>query len=580
MTHTRIIGATLLLVACCLACATPNKYVPTDAAPDEATEEGDTSTPAKMDLAVVATSLDAPAPSGDTAGADTFPVPPDGPCGTPTDPRNCGTCGHDCSRLTNVIGTAVSCQAGKCVVAAAACASGYAHCSANVEDGCETSLARPETCGRCDMKCAAGDLCSASGGSYQCVSGCSGGTPDKCAGTCTNLQTDTRNCGSCGHDCGQLANVKSGATVSCQGGHCVIPAASCATGFGHCGSGPPDNGCETNISAPQTCGCGSCSAGQVCRANGSSYQCGCGGGSTKCERACVDLQNDGQNCGGCGHSCLGGPCANGQCQPVQLYAGGDATYRFTFDSDYIYFIRQKDNNPNLNLISRISKVDGSGFKDIWATDIGPVYTAITLVSGTLDWAGENDIMGCPAPACAGGPQVKVANQNKGEVFADVSRSRLFWVADDPAVVGQRNLMRLGVSTPLATSSYGFKNPTADSNFVYANEGYDSGGAGLMIRVSVNGGPKTPLGSGYAPAINSSKIFFDVETPVGPGGASSPAIWSALQSPAGGSRMLVGNYGATYDVWGGLVADEQDVSGASTAKTKTAGRTAPSCSSVL
>src|SRR5687767_9130438 len=52
-------------------------------------------------------------------------VPGDGPCGALDDPHNCGTCGHDCSRLANVrVGASVQCQPGKCVVAAAACADG------------------------------------------------------------------------------------------------------------------------------------------------------------------------------------------------------------------------------------------------------------------------------------------------------------------------------------------------------------------------------------------------------------------------------------------------------------------------
>jgi hypothetical protein len=33
---------------------------------------------------------------------------------------------------------------------------------------------------------------------------------------------------------------------------------------------------------------------------------------------CTNLQTDGNNCGGCGHSCLGGGCVGGSCQPTTL----------------------------------------------------------------------------------------------------------------------------------------------------------------------------------------------------------------------------------------------------------------------
>ena len=662
----RTIGIPLLLAASLLACATPDKYVPTDAA--DAVSSPDA--PGMAD--VLGTSPDAPAGTLDVAGldqgngsapdvgsldtaiADVSSPPPDGPCGTLTDPRNCGTCGHDCTKLANIAtGGMVSCQAGKCVVPAGACATGYAHCSSNVEDGCETNLSRPETCGRCDSKCSAGDLCSASGGSYQCVSACSGGTPDKCGSSCANLQTDPRNCGtcgndctrlphvnagsaiscsagkcvlgsgacvtgwencdvaastgceadlsrtdtcgacnvtcgagkvcsssggtfqcacplsmpsmcgsacinlqtdsqncgSCGHSCASLPNLKAGAPVSCAGGQCMILAGSCATGYGNCSTSNPDDGCETMVSSNQNCGAcnATCSGGKTCQ----NYTCSCPTAQPDtCSGACVNLKEDPNNCGVCGHSCLGGPCAGGQCQPVQLYSGGDATYAYTFDSQYIYFIREKDNNPNLRLISRISKADGSGFTDIWATDIGP-YGDLVLVNGILYWSGQNDIMGCPAPSCAGGPQVKVANQS-GDVFSDVARSNLYWIANDPLVAGQKDLMRLGVSTPLTTSTNDIRNGTADRDFVYLNEGLDD-----MIRVSTSGGSKTSVGSGYDPVINSSKIVFSVATPAIQGGGSSPAMTSALLSPLGSARMTVGNYGTSYTVWGGIVVDEQD-----------------------
>jgi hypothetical protein len=61
-------------------------------------------------------------------------------------------------------------------------------------------------------------------------------------------------------------------------------------------------------------------------------------------KACVDLMSDSKSCGECGHDCLGGSCAAGQCQPVMIaqYIGhpmiisvGDQAVYLTTDSGYV-----------------------------------------------------------------------------------------------------------------------------------------------------------------------------------------------------------------------------------------------------
>jgi len=77
----------------------------------------------------------------------------------------------------------------------------------------------------------------------------------RCSGMCTDLMTDSANCGSCNSTCA------SGTT--CASGVC------------------------TSL----------CSAGRV-----------------SCNGACVNLMNEASNCGSCGHACISGvPCTNGQC---------------------------------------------------------------------------------------------------------------------------------------------------------------------------------------------------------------------------------------------------------------------------
>ncbi len=181
------------------------------------------------------------------------------------------------------------------------------------------------------------------------------------------VPNDPLNCGTCGHDCTNLANV-SGA-VTCVSGVCAFAQSACKPGFAHC-SGSPDLGCETSITTQNNCGgCGTeCGvAAPLCSSNGSSYGCvsGCMGtaptlcnGTTcvnttddaencmacnmpcttavahaqatcsmstcgyactasypnACNGGCVNFSNDSSNCGTCGHACTGGmTCQAGGC---------------------------------------------------------------------------------------------------------------------------------------------------------------------------------------------------------------------------------------------------------------------------
>ena len=114
------------------------------------------------------------------------------------------------------------------------------------------------------------------------------------ASTCTDLGSDSSNCGSCGNAC-------SGETV-CQGGKCK----PCPSGLAFCVGWCVDLATNT-----ANCGaCGNFCMGGVCDGG----ICTCQGGSTWCGSACVDLATDTQNCGKCGNSCGASSCVNGHCQ--------------------------------------------------------------------------------------------------------------------------------------------------------------------------------------------------------------------------------------------------------------------------
>jgi hypothetical protein len=249
------------------------------------------------------------------------------PCGdTQSDPKNCGSCGHDCTMLPNVTGQGVSCSAGECVVPASACAVGFAHCSSNVEDGCETDLAKPEHCGSCTNACAANTpLCSSMGGTFSCIAMCAAPTADRCGSQCVNLMSDANNCKTCGNVC-TFAN----ASATCNAGKCQQ--GTCDSGYKDCKNGPSD-GCETYVMGSDKTNCGDCgnvcsfaNAGATC--NAGACQIGaCSFGYADCKNGPADgcetsIQNDPNNCNGCNKKCaLTESCASAACGKTDPVCG-------------------------------------------------------------------------------------------------------------------------------------------------------------------------------------------------------------------------------------------------------------------
>jgi hypothetical protein len=122
------------------------------------------------------------------------------------------------------------------------------------------------------------------------------GTEKQCPSGCTDTQTDSSNCGTCGNQCAVASQCTAGACV------CQSPTTKCTSG------------CVDLTSNTQNCGtCGhACTSGQGCN----NSVCGmCSGTVCSAPTGCVDTENDPDNCGTCGHACTGyRTCQAGLCQ--------------------------------------------------------------------------------------------------------------------------------------------------------------------------------------------------------------------------------------------------------------------------
>ena len=53
----------------------------------------------------------------------------------------------------------------------------------------------------------------------------------------------------------------------------------------------------------------------------------------------TDLGNDGENCGSCGHSCLGGDCVEGKCFPVEVAKTSGNPFSIATDGNYVFWVQ-------------------------------------------------------------------------------------------------------------------------------------------------------------------------------------------------------------------------------------------------
>ncbi len=269
-----------------------------------------------------------------------------GQCRSDTDPNfgcgsvECAACNipHAIPGCIGVAGTsATACAINKSQ--GGGCESGWKDCDGKDDTGCETSLSKKTSCGDCGNDCRLPTpFCVRVGSTYECQSTCQ--APNQiCDADCVDLQSDPKHCGTCAKDCGNLATGGQTGAVICDAGKCK---AKCAAGYHQCGDGCysdtdpthcgnsctqcQQNGvcsagtcaCPAKLPYPCTTGCSANPCTQVCNAK---TQISCGGTCCDkslnqgcCNNTCVDLLNDGTNCGQCGCACqFKNGCSQGQC---------------------------------------------------------------------------------------------------------------------------------------------------------------------------------------------------------------------------------------------------------------------------
>jgi hypothetical protein len=221
------------------------------------------------------------------------------------DPQNCGSCANACP-------LGYTCAGSHCVNS---CDGGLAPCSYSTGFICVDVQSDSRNCGACALTCD-----SSTAGCSKGICACTDPALTACIAegtnwlfSCVNLATDRANCGACGVHCGTgLICIANAGGSNDAGAHC-----GCDHGLTHCvGCCGLGAGCFDLQSDSHNCGhCGhtclfqACSRGICCP----SEQVGCLDADAG-RQFCASLATDPLNCGACGAQCPGSTqCIDGGC---------------------------------------------------------------------------------------------------------------------------------------------------------------------------------------------------------------------------------------------------------------------------
>jgi hypothetical protein len=244
-----------------------------------------------------------------------------GPCISLGTTENCAHCSDTCSRPN----TQAACNQGKCEITS--CSPGYADCDDDPKNGCEADLKTSGAhCGACKHKCDTSNAVSTQCVAGACVPNCRP-TGDQYFGDCstpappsqddgceTNI-TEPASCGGCGIQCqpGLVCEAKNAPWPRCV---CTQDKQCVAQVIVQPGLPTTCNLAAGNCSCPAS---GQCSFGEVCVGGATQLTCDCGGKKCLatehcCNGECTAVMKDPQNCGTCGVQCgPGKSCVAGSC---------------------------------------------------------------------------------------------------------------------------------------------------------------------------------------------------------------------------------------------------------------------------
>jgi hypothetical protein len=350
--------------------------------------------------------------------------------------------------------------------------------------------------------------------------GDAGETSEPGGGTSNRAGSSNRAGGGSGGDANSSGAAGEAGTTSGDAGAGGEAPAGGTGGTGGTGAGAGGMGGAPACGAPGT----ACCSGSMCVTNATctTNTCACSPSFTSCGNACINLKNDPQNCGACGHSCLGGVCDLGTCQPKTVATGQSRLNQMATDGAHLYWSGTLTGSAPY-YVAR-ARVDGSGTVKVIAANEQSAG-ALAVTPDKVFWNAKGQLRSCDIPDCIGGPLNAISgatsNGVNGDILYEPGKKALYWSrgatyntkdgtlyslasgALSPTVVGT-NPSNPGALVSDASNVYWINSST------YASDTWNADGG--VWRVRVSDGVTTQLASTLRGdishlAIGGSALFF-------------------------------------------------------------------------
>lgn len=279
---------------------------------------------------------------------------------------------------------------------------------------------------------------------------------------------------------------------------------------------------------------------------------------------CGDTGTDKDNCGRCGHSCLGGDCSAGKCQPFPLAPGQGQISDVVLDATYVYF-----SSISGDVVGRVPKAGGV-VKTLASAPNVHVAKRVRVNATHVFWAnddfGPGTVSRCPLAGCTGAPTVLAnpedptglaldsdyvtwADSNAFEIRRrplDGGAAKLvvtpsarplavatdppftFWIEDFTGAV-YRTEPADGGSVLIGVSGTSGRVIATDKSYVYWGSAQDPGDPGHIARAPRAGGPTDLLGEAHGEPrglfVDDQRVYWAAWETASDGGVVGGGVYS-------------------------------------------------------
>ena len=352
-----------------------------------------------------------------------------------------------------------------------------------------------------------------------------------CQTACTDLKTDSSNCGGCGNLCDQGQR--------CSGGSCVCDGTSCPNG---CCS---DKTCvDQSAQAAGKCGkpgmaCVACSTDAYCTQGACAClfpdRSACG------SEMCIDLQTNKDHCGSCSKTCKDG-CSAGQCF-VHLATVAEDEIGIAVNATDVYFTMSR-----AGTVSRVSR-SGGAVQVLATSQPFPAPGEIALDSKNVYWVNQGASQGTGSVmklSLTGNTPEALATSEIGPIAIAIDGSNVYWAGY--ADVGEGAIMKVpiagGTKVQLAVGDsmrYPYRIAVDATDVYWINAGSGPVTDGSIMRVPQAGGTivtlAADLGPGQGLVVTGGTVYFVSKSGVQSVSSSGGAVSTFKSTPPGAQQWV-------------------------------------------